>query len=139
MTPGTDRPDGTTRAGIDDNPVEQLPPPPRDAGEDRSRPPNFIPYDVEPRLQNADEVLRYLHRIYPASLQQSGIGGTVTLWVYVDAEGRVQETRIRESSGYDALDRAARDVARRMEFSPAMNRDREIAVWVAQRVAFRVK
>lgn len=121
-----------------DNPVEQLPPPKSAEPEDEA-PPNFIPYDIGPRLQNRDEVLRHLQRTYPPSLKASGIGGTVTLWVYVDGQGRVQRTRLRESSGYDALDRAARKVVRRMEFSPAMNRDRKTAVWVAQRITFQVK
>lgn len=122
-----------------DNPVEQLPPPPKSTGQEGDRPPNFIPYEVGPRLQNQAEVLRYLQRAYPSSLKASGIGGTVTLWVYVDEQGRVQRTRLHESSGYDALDRAAREVARQMEFSPAMNRDRKTAVWVAQRISFQVR
>lgn len=56
----------------------------------------------------------------------------------VDETDHVRETRVKAGSGYDGLDRAARAVARRMEFSPAMNRDMKTAVWVRQGIEFEV-
>lgn len=129
-----------SKTTFDSNPTEQLPPPPKSTGEESEEgQPAFIPYDVAPELKNPGEVQRYLRNVYPPSLKENSIGGTVTLWVHVDEAGEVQKTRVRKSSGYDAFDRAARKVARRMQFSPAMNRDRKTAVWVQQRIHFQVK
>lgn len=129
-----------SKTTFDSNPTEQLPPPPKSTGDESEEgQPAFIPYDVAPELKNPGEVQRYLRNVYPPSLRENSIGGTVTLWVYVDEAGEVQKTRVRESSGYDAFDRAAKKVARRMQFSPAMNRDKKTAVWVQQRIHFRVK
>ncbi|MFB6241128.1 MAG: TonB family protein [Gemmatimonadota bacterium] len=47
--------------------------------------------------------------------------------------------RVQQSSGYPALDRAAKEVAAEMRFSPAMNRDRKTAVWVQQAIEFEVR
>ena len=120
------------------NPVEQLPPPPK-AGttrpEDR---PVFIPRDVEPVLTNRDEIAAYLRRVYPKPLRDAGIGGVVVLWVFVDAEGDVSRAVVKEPSRYEAFDRAAFEVAERMAFRPAINRDRPIGVWVSQRFHFSV-
>lgn len=127
------------RTSFEANPPERLPPPPR-AGV-RERPedrPAFIPYDVPPELKNPGEVQRVLSRTYPPALRESGTGGRVVLWLYVDETGTVQRTRVFRSSGYDALDEAARKVARQMEFTPALNRDRRTAVWVQQAIDFEV-
>lgn len=71
-------------------------------------------------------------------LRDAGIGGTVQLWLYVDERGRVVETRVAESSGYDPLDTAARTVATSMEFSPAMNRDKGAPVWISEPSDFSI-
>lgn len=125
---------------FDANPVEDLPPPPPVVEEtDPSERPTFIDYDVPPVLRNADEIRRLLRELYPPALEEAGIGGRVVLWVYVDVEGRVQRTRVRRGSGYGALDTAAGEVAARMQFRPAMNRDRRTAVWVQQAIDFVVQ
>lgn len=129
------------KTSFESNPVEQLPPPPKNArgGQGDQDRPAFIPYDVPPELKNPGEVQDALKRTYPPDLRKNRIGGRVVLWVYVDDEGNVQETRVQQSSGYSALDRAAKEVARQMRFSPAMNRDKKTAVWVQQAIEFEVK
>lgn len=119
------------------NPVESLPPPP-DAGGRADRP-AFLPYDTGPELRNGTEIRRLLGRLYPPSLRGGGIGGTVVLWIYVNEEGRVERSVVQESSGHAALDEAARQVAARMIFTPAMNRDRRTDVWVSQTIRFEVR
>jgi len=101
--------------------------------------PTFIPYDVAPELQNPSRVQAVLEEQYPEAFQDSGVGGTVVLWMYVDEQGEVRRSRVRESSGYRALDEAAMEVAQSMEFSPALNRDDPTAVWVQQRIQFQVE
>ena len=45
-------------------------------------------------------------------------------------------TQIHRSSGHPSLDDAALRVGEVIEFSPALNRDRAIAVWVQWPIAF---
>lgn len=113
------------------------PPPPADEG--ASGPPTFTPMDVAPRLLNSRAVRSALRSHYPPVLRDASVGGVVSVWFHIDERGRVTETRIHRSSGYDLLDRAALVVADEMQFSPAMNRDRRIPVWVALEIRFEVQ
>ncbi len=121
---------------FEDNPVEKLPPPPK-AGSPSDRP-SFIPRDVEPRATNDAEIQRLLQRLYPPMLRDAGVGGQVTLWLFVTEEGEVEKAQVNQSSGYDSFDAAARKVAMQMEFRPAMNRDKPIGVWVQRQITFNV-
>ncbi|MEJ2336715.1 MAG: energy transducer TonB [Gemmatimonadales bacterium] len=122
------------------NPTQNLAPPPRPARaapkEDR---PRFIPYDTPPRLLNPEEIRALLERGYPAELREARVEGKVVIWAYVDIEGKVGTAHVQQSSGFAAMDRAALDVARKMEFSPALNRDKKTAVWVQQSIVFQTK
>lgn len=121
---------------FEENPVEKLPPPPK-AGSPKDRP-SFIPRDVEPRATNDAEIQRLLKRLYPPMLRDAGVGGQVTLWLFVNKDGVVEKAQVQQSSGYDAFDTAARKVAMQMEFRPAMNRDKPIGVWVQRVITFNV-
>jgi len=124
---------------FEDNPVEMLPPPP-DASNTggNTAGPRFIPYDVPPNLRNRARVAQVLQREYPPLLKESGIGGVVTVWLYIDENGQVADREVNESSGYNALDQAALEVADEMEFTPAQNRDKRTAVWVSIPITFNV-
>jgi TonB family protein len=121
---------------FEENPVETLPPPP--AGADPSATPSYIARDVEPRLRNGGEIRQLLERLYPPMLKEAGIGGRVLLWVFVDENGTAARSQIHTSSGYPALDNAAAQIVEQMEFSPAMNRDKPVGVWIAQPIDFSV-
>lgn len=122
------------------NPVSSLGPPPRHrTSKNDGETFEFVPYDVAPRLKNGPEVLALMQKRYPKSLRNAGIEGAVTVWIHVDARGRPTDARIRESSGFPSLDAVAQEVALEMVFTPAMNRDRPVAVWVAQKVQFEVQ
>ena len=97
----------------------------------------FTPFTVAPQLRNRAEVGKVLERTYPSLLRDSGIGGTVVLWVQVDEQGNVLQARVHESSSRDALDAAAVNVARTMRFTPALNRDVKVKVWIQIPVVFR--
>jgi len=121
---------------FEDNPVENLPPPPE--GAKPQDVPSYIPRDVEPRLKNGRDIQRLLQRLYPSMLREAGISGEVTLWVFVDESGKAAKSQVQKSSGYPAFDNAAAQIVDQMEFSPAMNRDKPVGVWVAQRIDFTV-
>lgn len=122
---------------FESNPVENLPPPPK-TGSPADRP-SFIPYDVPPKLKNPGEIQKLLQRLYPSQLREAGIEGTVVLWIYIDEKGVVLKTQVQKSSGYEAMDEAAMSTADKMQFSPAMNRDKKTPVWVAQAITFEVR
>jgi protein TonB len=99
--------------------------------------PTFTPFTVAPTLKNTDAVARALQRYYPPLLRDAGIGGTVRLWFFIDESGRVVKTTLKVSSGHAALDEAAQKVADLMEFTPALNRDQKVKVWVDMPIVFK--
>lgn len=124
---------------FDDNPVEDLPPPPEATETDVSAAPTFTPFTVRPDLKNRTDVQRALTREYPPLLRDAGIGGTVNVWFFIDENGRVLRTQVQQSSGHKALDDAALKVASIMEFTPALNRDKRVQVWVAFPITFQIQ
>ena len=50
---------------FEDNPVEDLPPPPEEQAVDLSAAPTFTPFTVAPDIQNRAEVIRAMEREYP--------------------------------------------------------------------------
>ena len=126
---------------FDANPIENLPPPPSGSGDNRdiSAAPQFTPMTVRPELLNTNEVQRALVRAYPPLLRDAGIGGTAVVWFFIDENGRVLKNQISKTSGYPALDEAAIQVAQQMRFSPALNRDKKVQVWVEIPIVFTAK
>ena len=122
-----------------DNPVEDLPPPPTDDGVvDISAAPVFTPMTVRPEIRNRPEVQAALMREYPPILRDAGIGGTVVVWFFITEEGIVQDKRVSETSGQVQFDEAALKVADVFRFSPALNRDQRVQVWIEVPITFQV-
>jgi protein TonB len=109
------------------------------AAPDRSAEPVFIPYTEPPTILNRDEIIAAMIEGYPRLLRDAGIGGTVRIYFYIDADGIVRSTRLDESSGHQALDEAALRVASVYRFRPAMNRDQATPVWVSFPITFQVR
>jgi len=125
---------------FESNPVQELPPPPtlsETAPSDLSAAPTFTPYTVRPDIKNREEVRKALEREYPSVLRDAGLGGVVLVWIFIDEEGQVVRTEIHQSSGYDGLDRAALKVADVIQFTPALNRDKRVPVWISLPISFR--
>ena len=125
---------------FEDNPVEDLPPPPEEVTTtDISAAPTFTPFTVRPDIRNRSEVARALEREYPPLLRDAGIGGTVQVWFFIDEQGAVQRTQVNESSGHKALDDAALQVANIIQFTPALNRDKRVPVWISLPITFTTR
>ena len=124
---------------FEDNPVEELPPPPDEEAVDISAAPSFTPYTVRPDLINQAEVERALEREYPAILRDAGIGGRVTVHFFIDEEGTVQNTLVAEPSGHSSLDEAALRVANVFRFTPALHLDKVVPVWIALPITFQTR
>ena len=124
---------------FEENPVEDLPPPPEEVATDISSAPTFTPFTVAPSIQNRQEVVRAMEREYPPLLRDAGIGGTVRVFFFIDENGQVQDYRIDQSSGHQALDDAALAVADVYRFTAALNRDKKVPVWVSFPITFQVR
>jgi protein TonB len=101
--------------------------------------PTFTPFTVPPELKNPADVQRALQRYYPPLLRDAGIGGSVKIWFLIDEAGKVIKTSLKTGSGHQALDDAALKVADIMQFSPALNRDQKVKVWVDMPIVFRTQ
>lgn len=125
---------------FEDNPVEDLPPPPEAVTNmDLSTAPTFTPMTVRPEVRNRAEVERALEREYPPLLRDAGIGGTVDVWFFIDEEGRIVNTVVDKTSGHTALDDAALKVADIIEFTPALNREKRVPVWISLPITFTTR
>ena len=123
-----------------DNPVEVLAPPPtNDGAVDVSSAPVFTPMTVHPEIKNRREVQAALMREYPPLLRNAGIGGQVVVWFFISEEGQVLDRRVAQSSGHIQLDEAALQVADVFRFSPALNREKVVQVWIQLPITFRVQ
>lgn len=121
---------------FDANPPDELPPPAAENEGATPEGPVLMPFTTAPRATNVAEVRRALEEAYPRLLRDAGIGGVVEVWLFIDTEGRVQEVRVARTSGHPRLDQAALDVAPTYRFTPAMNRDEVVPVWVSIPIRF---
>jgi TonB family protein len=101
--------------------------------------PQFTPFTEPPRLKDRERAMEIMTRLYPEPLKAQGVTGTAVVWMFVDEAGTVRKTVLEESSGYDALDRAALAAAQQFEFTPARLHDRIVPVWVAMPIAFNAR
>lgn len=60
-------------------------------------------------------------------------------WVLVDREGEVRDAVLHTSSRSDAFDKAARAVAERLRYRPAVTDGRAVPVWVLARVSLLMR
>jgi TonB family protein len=75
---------------------------------------------------------------YPESARRDGREGRVLLRVLVDDQGRSKQVEINNSSGSDALDRAAAEAIKRWRFHPARHGDKPIESWLRIPIEFRL-
>ncbi len=123
---------------FEENPVDNLPPPPSAASR-LSDQPVFTPFTVAPRVRDPAEAAKIVESKYPSVMKNAGIGGTVLVWAFIDANGVVKNTQVKESSGMSRLDDAAEAAVREFEFVPALNYDRRVPVWISIPITFEVK
>ena len=101
--------------------------------------PSFTPYTVKPEMVNTAEVVRAMQRFYPPLLRDAGIGGKTLIWFLIDDQGEVIKTQVKKGSGHAALDEAAMQVAQMVKFTPALNRDQRVKVWIELPIEFRTQ
>lgn len=100
--------------------------------------PTFTPFTEPPSIVNREELVAAMMEEYPPLLRDAGIGGTVIVYFFIHENGDVGDVRIHESSGHEALDRAALNVAHLYRFEPARNQGERVPVWVQFPITFQV-
>jgi protein TonB len=70
-------------------------------------------------VEGATDFGTNLPPVYPPEARARGIEGVVLLEIHVDRDGRVVAVDILTSSGFSALDEAARTAALSWRFTPA--------------------
>ncbi|MDD5628593.1 MAG: TonB family protein [Elusimicrobia bacterium] len=92
-----------------------------------------------PVLLNRDELLAMLRRFYPESERRAGREGKVIVSLHIGTDGLVDPVDIRDSGGA-AFDAAAKQVGKRMRFSPAIGLDdNPVPVKLPQAILFRLE
>lgn len=114
-------------------------PPPVEERVDLSAEPTFTPFTVAPSILNRSEVVRAMQHAYPPWLRDAGIGGTVRVYFFIQADGTVGKIQLDQRSGHDELDQGALAVAAVYRFSPALNRGDAVPVWVSFPITFQVR
>jgi periplasmic protein TonB len=100
---------------------------------------HFVPSMEAPRVLNVQEVERALQRNYPTLLRDAGIGGTVEVLLWLQADGSIHRAALGRTSGHADLDAAALRVVEVMRLSPARNRATAVAVMVSIPVVFQAR
>jgi TonB family protein len=138
--PTADIPSGTDprRGLVTDSTYDPATVEPRSIAELRAAP-TFTPFTVAPSITNRDEVIRAMTESYPPLLRDAGVGGTVRVYFFINDAGIVEQVRLDKSSGHQALDDAALNVAGAYRFSPALNREEKVPVWVSFPITFQVR
>ncbi len=93
----------------------------------------IVPYqklEKRPEPQNAPQPA------YPQVSRELGEKGTVIIKVLLNTDGTVSQAEISKSSGYPRLDNVALEAARKWTFTPAMQRNKPVRVWVSIPFAF---
>jgi protein TonB len=97
-------------------------------------PPRFVPYEVEPKVLNPKVLKDY----YPEVARRLGIEGTLYLEMWVDKEGNVRQVIIKKPL-HPSIDEEAKKRAYQLKFTPAMQRDKPVDVWISFPVVFKLE
>jgi TonB family protein len=93
-------------------------------------------FDVAPQVRNANRVQQAMLSEYPIGLRDTGIGGKVEMWFYVNEQGGVERFQIGQGSGNKDLDAAALRVARVFQFTAARRGNQPVATWFSFGITF---
>ena len=81
------------------------------------------------KVEKQPEVLKQVKPDYPEIARKAGIEGRVTVNALVGKDGKVE--KVGEVTGPEVFHEAAQAAALQWEFTPAIQNDRPVKVWVA--------
>jgi TonB family protein len=97
----------------------------------------LILYEVPPEPKDGPEAIQ-AELDYPRSARRARVQGIVQVKVHIDSTGEVLETQIAKSFGNKECDQAAMDAVQRVEWLPAVDEGKRLAVWIDVPVEFKL-
>lgn len=104
--------------------------------------PTYTPYDISPQLLPGDWLTDLLSDTLAPVVDRHdelSVEDFALYWVLVDADGTVRDAVLHTTSDSDAFDSAARVVAERLRYRPAIADDEAVPVWVLARVSLLMR
>ena len=98
--------------------------------EDDGPPPDFVPYEKAP------QPIKQVQPQYPEIATRAGVEGTVWVKIWVDKEGKARKAVVMKSDA-ELFNQSATEAAMQWVFTPAMQHNGPVSVWVA--IPFRFK
>jgi len=95
-------------------------------------PPDFVPYEQAPM------VVKRVEPKYPEIAQRAGLEGTVHVKLWVDKEGKVRKVVVLKSDA-ELFNEPSIEAGMQWVFTPAMQHNGPVSVWVAVPFKFRIK
>ena len=95
-------------------------------------PDEFVAFEIEPKP------ITPISPEYPELARKAGIEGTVWVKILIDKQGNVRDAQILRGIGA-GLDEAAIKALRSTKYTPAIQNNQPVAVWVAQRIIFNLR
>jgi protein TonB len=121
---------------FDDPTLQDDPPPPEDP--DGITPPDsFIVYDEPPKAIGGVAAIAK-NIVYPKFAREVGAEGTVIVQSFISKKGEVLESVILKGKPGTGLDEAAIHAIEKTKWKPAVQRDRNVGVWIAIPVTFKL-
>lgn len=114
-------------------------------GQHRSELPSRRSHQAKPATRVTTPPLfraAYLHNphpAYPRISKRRGEQGTVLLRVKVNQNGRAALVKIKQSSGFNRLDKAARQAVKEWRFVPAKKAGQPVTGWVIVPIVFKLR
>ena len=118
--------------------MDAPPPPPEDNSEEGGSRVKFIPYDEAPEpIGGTAAILRNI--VYPEIAREAQIEGKVVIQAFINEKGIVTDCVVFQGIPNTGLNEAAMKAIRKTRFKPAKQRDRNVGVWIAIPVNFKLK
>jgi len=93
-------------------------------------PPAPTEFTAVPATKGGPDATSCSRPVYPPQVLANKITGTSTIGFLIGPDGKVQNTRLYQSSGDASLDEAARAALALCIFKPAMAKGKPVAAWV---------
>ena len=93
---------------------------------------------TEETVDDPPKARRQIAAAYPQDAADNGIEGYVQLKLLVNRDGFVEKVVVTRARPKDTFEDAARRAAIRWTFSPAMFEGKPVAVWVRQKMLFKL-
>ncbi|MCX5800843.1 MAG: TonB family protein [Candidatus Eisenbacteria bacterium] len=94
----------------------------------------FIAFEQPPQL------VKRVQPVYPEMARQAAVGGKVIVQFYVDKKGDVKQAKIIKADPKGlGFEEAATEAVMKWKFTPALQRETPVGVWVAQTISFTVE